>query len=100
MIGERIRPGQIKEELIPVNINEAIVRDSVSRISKELGACQCEACFADACALALNELHPNYVTTKKGALLTELTATTISKQADIIVEATKAVMKVMKNPRH
>lgn len=88
------------DKLEPVNINEEFVKQFVRKIQKDLGACQCEICFANACALALNELHPKYVTTRKGALLTEITSTKVTNQADITVEATKAVMKVMKNPRH
>jgi competence protein ComFB len=94
------KPDTEKAELIPVNINEEFVMQNVKKIMKELGACECEVCFANACAIALNELHPKYVTSRKGALLTEITATSVGNQADIIVEATKAVMKVMKNPRH
>jgi competence protein ComFB len=88
------------DKLEPVNINEEFVKECVRKTMKDLGACQCDICFANACALALNELQPKYVTTKKGALLTEITSTKVTNQADITVEATKAVMKVMKNPRH
>jgi competence protein ComFB len=89
-----------KDELEPININEEFVKQCVRKTMEKLGACQCETCFADACALALNELHPKYVTTHRGALLTEIDRTRVSDQADITVQATKAVMKVMKHPRH
>lgn len=89
-----------QHEFEPININEEFVRESVSGIMKDIGTCQCDMCFADACAIALNELRPKYVTTKKGALLTEITSTAVTNHADIVVEATKAVMKVMKKPRH
>ena len=92
--------GQKKDELEPININEEFVKATVKKTMKNLGACGCETCFADACALALNELRPKYVTTRRGALLTEINKTRVADQADITVEATKAVMKVMKNPRH
>lgn len=90
----------LSEKLEPVNINEEFVKQCVAKTMKDLGACDCETCFANACALALNELHPKYVTTKRGALLTEITTTKVTNQADITVEATKAVLKVMKNPHH
>ena len=89
-----------KDELEPININEEFVKSCVRKTLKDLGACGCDICFADACALALNELHPKYVTTRRGALLTEIDKTRVVNQADITVEVTKAVMKVMKNPRH
>lgn len=90
----------LHEKLEPININEEFVKQCVAKTMKDLGACNCETCFANACALALNELHPKYVTSKRGALLTEITSTKVTNQADITVEATKAVLKVMKNPHH
>lgn len=89
-----------KDALEPININEEFVKQAVTKSMKELGACNCETCFANACALALNELQPKYVTTKRGALLSEITTTKVTHQVDIMVEVTKAVMKVMKNPHH
>jgi competence protein ComFB len=90
----------LTDKLEPVNINEEFVKLCVRKTMKDLGACDCETCFANACAIALNKLQPKYVTTKKGMLLTEITTTKITNQADITVEATKAVLKVMKNPQH
>ena len=91
---------ELTEKVEPININEEFVKQCVKKTMKDLGACECDICFANACALALNELHPKYVTTKRGALLTEITSTKVTNQADITVEATKAVIKVMKNPHH
>lgn len=91
---------ELKDKLEPININEEFVKQTVAKTIKDLGGCDCEVCFANACAIALNELHPKYVTTKKGALLTEISSTKVTNQADITVEVTKAVIKVMKNPRH
>lgn len=87
-------------ELEPININEEFVKQCVSKTINDLGACHCETCFANACALALNELRPKYVTSRRGALLTEIDKMRVGDQADITVEATKAVLKVMKNPHH
>lgn len=90
----------LEDKLEPININEEFVKQCVRQTIKDLGGCECDVCFANACALALNELQPKYVTTKRGALLTEINSTKVTNRADITVEATKAVMKVMKNPRH
>jgi competence protein ComFB len=94
------KSGEKKAVLGPVNINEEFVQQHVKKAIKELGACGCETCYANACALALNGLRPQYVTSERGALLTEITETKVSNQADIIVEVTKAVKKVMANPHH
>ena len=83
-----------------VNVNEEYVKQCVRKTMKDLGSCQCETCFTNACAIALNELQPKYVTTQKGALLTGINNTRVSDHVDIMVQVTKAVMKVMKNPRH
>ncbi len=91
---------ELTDNLELTNINEEFVKQCVRKTIKDLDACKCEICFADACALALNELHPKYVTTKKGALLTEITSTKVANRADVTVEVTKAVIKVMNNPRH
>jgi competence protein ComFB len=95
---EKNTPGNA--ELEPININEEFVKQTVRKTMKDLGGCQCDTCFANACAIALNELHPKYVTSKRGQLLTEIDKTKVTNQADITVEVTKAVMKVMKNPHH
>jgi len=84
----------------PININEEFVKQCVRKTIKDLGGCQCDICFSNACAIALNELQPRYVTSRRGQLLTEIDKTKVANQADITVEATKAVMKVMKNPHH
>ena len=89
-----------QNELEPANINEEIVRQNVQKVMEKLGACRCEICLANACAIVLNELKPKYVTSAKGALLSEISNTTVSSRAALTFEATKAVVKVMENPRH
>jgi competence protein ComFB len=84
----------------PINVNEELVKQNVRRIMEELGACRCETCFANACALVLNELKPKYVTSEKGALLSKIDSIDVSSQASLTVEVTKAVMKVKNNPHH
>ncbi|SHH61325.1 competence protein ComFB [Sporobacter termitidis DSM 10068] len=88
------------EELEPVNINEEFVKQCVRKTIRDLGGCGCEICYADACALALNALQPRYVTTRRGALLSEVDQTRVADSTGITVEVTKAVMKVMQSPRH
>jgi len=89
-----------KEQILLVNIMEEFVKRKVKESIKTLGACNCETCCLNACALALNELKPNYVTTTKGALLSQITALQLENQTNILVVVTKAVMHVMKYPRH
>ncbi len=89
-----------KERMIMTNITEHIVKLQVRETIKELGCCDCETCFLNACALALNSLKSKYVTTCSGEILSEFTAAEANNKAEILVEVTKAVMKVKQNPRH
>lgn len=89
-----------QSRLMLVNVMEEIVKAKVKLIMKELGACTCDLCYLNACALALNELKPKYVTTTKGALLSQVTATQLDEKTGILVAVTKAVKLVMQTPRH
>lgn len=89
-----------KDELQLVNINEEFVKQKVNEFIKLFGACDCETCYFDACALALNSLKPSYVTTKKGAKISEIISMKLCNQTEIVVAAMKAVQQVMKKPHH
>lgn len=93
-------PEKSNDELILVNIMEEIVKHRVRDSLRELGACECETCYLNTCALALNMLKPKYVTTEKGALFVKITETELAHSVTILVAVTKAVMQVKDNPRH
>lgn len=88
------------DELILVNVIEEFVKQEARKTIKEMGACDCETCYLNVCSIALNNLPPKYVTTTRGALFSRITATEVRNSSAILVEVTKAVMKVMENPRH
>ncbi|MGI5935448.1 MAG: late competence development ComFB family protein [Oscillospiraceae bacterium] len=88
------------DNLLLVNIMEEFVKEQVRETIHNLGCCDCDICFLNACAIALNALEPKYVTTTKGAMLSQITEMELGNQTNILVECTKAVMKVMKNPYH
>ena len=88
------------DELILVNIMEEIVKLRVKTALKELGACTCETCYLNACALALNALKPKYVTTEKGALFVKITETELAHSVTILFEVTRAIMQVKEHPCH
>ncbi len=88
------------DQLLLVNIIEEFVKRRVKDTMTELGVCNCDICYLNACALALNALEPKYVTTSKGALLSEITETELDNKTKILVEVTKAVLKVKESPRH
>lgn len=82
------------------NITEELVKQKVREIMNCVEMCRCEQCFLNACAIALNELSPYYVTTDKGSLLSTLHTVNLEYQTELTVIVTKAVMKVKDNPRH
>jgi len=88
------------EQIILVNVMEELVKQQVKESIKELGACDCETCCLNACALALNVLEPKYVTTRKGALLTKITEMKLENMTGILVAVTRAVMQVKEYPHH
>lgn len=99
-MNERISLVSKYDQPILVNVIEEFVRQKARETIKELGACDCETCYLNVCAIALNNLPPKYVTTTRGELLSSITATEIGNSSNILVEVTKAAIKVMENPRH
>lgn len=87
-------------DYILVNVVEEIVRKKTRELIKTIDMCQCEKCCLDACAIALNSLHQIYVTTHRGALLTQIDTVSVSYQAELICEIVKALMLVKNAPRH
>lgn len=82
-----------------VNIMEELVKIQVRETLKDLGACECETCYLNACALALNTLKPRYATSRKGALLSKFYETKYASSV-ILVAVTQAVMQVRECPHH
>lgn len=99
-VGLRMGGCSVSDQIQLVNINEEFVKQKTRETIRELGGCDCDICFANACALALNDLTPHYVTTKTGAKISEITSMKLCNQTEIIVAVTKAVQKVMEHPHH
>ena len=90
----------VQDEFILVNIVEEMVTQKVNELIKDMGMCSCEKCKMNACAIALNNLPPHYVTTTRGELLVKLLSTEVNYQMNIMVEVMKALMVVKKQPLH
>jgi len=85
----------------PVNLAEILVeRVLEEQLKKRTDVCTCERCKADIMAFALNHLPPRYVVTNKGEALVR--ASTLNNQisTDLLVEVSKAIDHIAKNPRH
>lgn len=62
--------------------------------------CNCEFCIEDIKAIALNNLKPKYVVTKKGILYTKLNEFSVQFRADVTREIVSAIKIVKDMPRH
>ncbi len=82
------------------NYMEDCVNDMVDSVLKALDCCTCDKCKHDIVAIALNNLKPKYVVTRKGQLYTKISALHKQADVDIITAIAKGAGIVRKNPRH
>ena len=83
------------------NAAEEIVRDEVRVTMGNMNVCRCAVCYHDVCALTLNNISPQYVTSHQGALLKKAgSLLSISELAKISSEIFKAIEQVKNNPGH
>ena len=99
MLKEKLTKAE-QNEMILVNVVEELVRNTVDEIIITMDMCTCDICKLNACAIALNSLSPHYVTTTKGKLLAKIPAEMINYHTQVLVESTKALMKVKAQPLH
>lgn len=83
-----------------VNAYEELVRQSVEMMIQYMDMCSCNKCIADACAMVLNQLPPQYVTTRKGELLSQIPRTKQDQHIDLTVKVVQALQLVKDSPRH
>jgi competence protein ComFB len=81
------------------------MENAVDSLLKELldkydDICKCEICINDIKAIALNNLKPHYISTKKGDLYTKVDEMNLQFDVDIYKELICAIEIVRKNPRH
>ena len=82
------------------NYMENFVQTAMNQVLPGLNICLCENCRCDIAAMALNELPPKYVVTRKGHLYTKLNVFEPQFGIDITTEVMKAAKIVSQNPRH
>jgi competence protein ComFB len=86
----------------PVNLTELLVEQKIEELREKRGdkLCTCETCKADIMAYALNNLPPRYVNTDKGEIYVRAQVLNSQMSTDLLVEVSKAIEYVKKNPRH
>ena len=82
------------------NYMEDCVEGLIDKVMHEVGCCKCENCKYDITAIALNNLSPKYVVTRRGEFYTKLDFLHQQFDVDIIATITKAIALVNRNPRH
>ncbi|MFB0921461.1 MAG: late competence development ComFB family protein [Oscillospiraceae bacterium] len=89
-----------QSEMILANTTEELVRMTVDEVISKMDMCSCEICKLNACAIALNNLEPHYVTTTRGRLIAKIITLKMNHHTEVLVEVTKALLIVKKNPLH
>lgn len=83
------------------NYIERIVREELDNSFKDdKTLCRCENCYQDIMTLTLNHLPPMYVASNIGHIMTMFNLTKDQLHAQVIVELTRSIEQVRKNPRH
>lgn len=81
-------------------MEDEVIRIVNKLLKNEKDICTCEKCKLDIAAIALNNLLPQYVVTKKGELYKRANNMGIQFEADITKEVTKAIYIVRKRSKH
>ncbi len=83
-----------------INLYEEAVRRKAKDVMQQLGMCECEVCYDDVCALALNRLPPKYVSSNGGEVFSQFLINTEQGQAEFMTALYTAAQKVGEYPRH
>jgi len=84
------------------NYMEELVRNKMDVVIKtmENNICRCDLCEMDRFAIALNNLPPKYVVTRKGEIFAKLNVMQGQFDVDVLSAVTSAIVRVEKTPRH
>jgi len=83
------------------NCMEEVVQDKMDIVLEQYpSCCRCEQCRSDIAALALNQLPPRYVSTRKGDVFVRVNEMSTACEVTVIQAIAKAIEIVSKNPHH
>ena len=83
-----------------VNVMQLIVERKAKKYMSLFGVCECSKCFADVCAIALNNLPPKYAVHRSGDVASTVSVCEGRFEASAVAQVTKACRIVMENPQH
>lgn len=93
-------PAPDPDELVIVNVMDALVEMKAPRYIKMFGLCPCPRCTADVKALTLTNLQPAYIVVRRAEANAMLTVYESRFNSTIFAQLTKACKVVMDSPRH
>ncbi|OEF96364.1 hypothetical protein BHF68_08440 [Desulfuribacillus alkaliarsenatis] len=83
------------------NVMERVVKEALDDVMKINDSfCKCQECQVDIMAIALNQLPPKYVGTRKGEVYSKLNTLSNQFNSDAYREITKAIEVVKNKPHH
>ena len=82
------------------NYWEDAIMERTRSIVAKLDMCQCDKCFLDVCALALNKLNPQYVTTDRGSLMMKVPTANAKTELELTILISRCAKMVSERPMH
>ena len=93
-------PAPDPNDLVVINIREALVEEKAPRYIKMFGLCSCKRCEADVKALTLTNVQPAYIVRRRAEAHAMLTVYESRYNSTIFAQLTRACKAVMDSPRH
>ena len=93
-------PAPDPNELVVMNVMEALVEEKAPRYIKMFGLCSCKRCEADVKALTLTNVQPAYIVRRRAEAHAMLTVYESRYNSTIFAQLTRACKAVMDSPRH
>lgn len=93
-------PAPDPDDLLVINIMEALVEEKAPRYIRMFGLCPCARCAADVKALTLTNLQPSYIVRRRAEAHAMVTVYESRYNSTIFAQLTRACKVVMDNPRH
>lgn len=83
------------------NYMEVIVEEKMDEVlARYPNCCKCESCRRDIAVIALNNLHPRYVSKEKGQIFARIQEMNMQSEIEVLRQLMKAVEIVSAHPHH
>lgn len=83
------------------NYMEVVVENKLNEVLAQYpDCCTCETCRTDIAVIALNHLHPRYVSTEKGQIFARVQESGVQAEVEVLRQLADAIRIVSSNPHH